>query len=125
LTRALLEQEPSSAAYLSVNPAGYPAFLLALSDTDPQASSNFDSISDGLSILQSLDAESTADAVVDWARVGPHFAQFLETCWNSREDMKIEALMCLKPDLTPEGWRAAVQRAASRSNAGASPRNFQ
>lgn len=92
LTRALLEQDPSAAAYLSVNPARYPDFLLALADTDLEASSNFDSVSEGLSILQSLDAEVTVDAGVDWARVGPHFAQFLETCWNSRDDTKIEAL---------------------------------
>src|ERR1700724_1052241 len=51
LTRALLEQEPSAAAYLSVNPARYPDFLLALADTDLEASSNFDSVSEGLSIL--------------------------------------------------------------------------
>ena len=32
--------------------------------------------------------------------------------------------LCEIADLPPEGWRVAVQRAASRSNAGASPRNF-
>jgi class 3 adenylate cyclase len=91
LTRALLEQEPSAAAYLLLSPARYPSFLLALNDTDADVS-NSPRAAEGISIIQSLNAETTIDAGVDWARVGPRLAEFTETCWNFREDTKIEGL---------------------------------